>query len=145
MPTWRRSGPRFAGPAPDCSWPPCSSTGLTFVLRALRWQYILAPLGETHFSNAFQATVIGFAASFLLPARAGEVIRPLLLARREGLPATATFATIILERLMDMVTVLALFAVFVLTADPATMSAHRPTSRGSRPEDCWPRPSPPSP
>jgi glycosyltransferase 2 family protein len=51
------------------------------------------------------------------------VIRPLLLARREGLPATATFATIILERLMDMVTVLALFAVFVLTADPDTIKA----------------------
>ncbi len=99
-------------------------TGLTYVLRALRWQYVLAPLGKTHFSNAFRATVIGFAATFLLPARAGEVIRPLLLARREGLPATATFATIILERLMDMVTVLLLFAVFVLTADPATMSAH---------------------
>jgi len=98
-------------------------TGLTYVLRALRWQYVLAPLGHAHFTNAFRATVIGFAATFLLPARAGEVIRPLLLARREGLPATATFATIILERLMDMVTVLALFAVFVLTADPATVSA----------------------
>jgi glycosyltransferase 2 family protein len=98
-------------------------TGLTYALRALRWQYILSPLGETHFANAFRATVIGFAATFLLPARAGEVIRPLLLARREGLPATATFATIILERLMDMVTVLGLFAVFVLTADPVTISA----------------------
>lgn len=98
-------------------------TGLTYALRALRWQYVLSPLGKTHYANAFRATVIGFAATFLLPARAGEVIRPLLLARREGLPATATFATIILERLMDMVTVLALFAVFVLTADPATMSA----------------------
>jgi glycosyltransferase 2 family protein len=98
-------------------------TGMTYALRALRWQYILSPLGETHFANAFRATVIGFAATFLLPARAGEVIRPLLLARREGLPATATFATIILERLMDMVTVLGLFAVFVLTADPVTISA----------------------
>ena len=98
-------------------------TGLTYALRALRWQYVLAPLGKTHYANAFRATVIGFAATFLLPARAGEVIRPLLLARREGLPATATFATIILERLMDMVTVLALFAIFVLTADPATLSA----------------------
>jgi uncharacterized protein (TIRG00374 family) len=98
-------------------------TGMTYALRALRWQYVLSPLGETHFANAFRATVIGFAATFLLPARAGEVIRPLLLARREGLPATATFATIILERLMDMVTVLGLFAVFVLTADPATISA----------------------
>ena len=99
-------------------------TGLTYVLRALRWQYLLAPLGPTRFSNAFRATVIGFAATFLLPARAGEVIRPYLLARREGLPATAAFATIILERLLDLVTVLALFAVFVLTADVATSSAH---------------------
>ena len=98
-------------------------TGVTYVLRALRWQYMLAPLGHTRFSSAFRATVIGFAATFLLPARAGEVIRPLLLARRENLPATAAFATIILERLMDLVTVLVLFSIFVLTADAATISA----------------------
>ena len=98
-------------------------TGLTYVLRALRWQYLLAPIGHTHFSNAFRATVIGFAATFLLPARAGEIIRPYLLARREGLPGTAAFATIILERLLDLVTVLLLFAFFVLTADPASTSA----------------------
>ena len=98
-------------------------TGLTYVLRALRWQYLLAPIGHTHFGNAFRATVIGFAATFLLPARAGEVIRPYLLARREGLPGTAAFATIILERLLDLVTVLLLFAFFVLTADPASTSA----------------------
>src|SRR5688572_23678101 len=88
-------------------------TGVTYVLRALRWQYLLAPIGHTRFSNAFRATVIGFAATFLLPARAGEVIRPYLLARREGLPGTAAFATIILERLLDLVTVLLLFAFFV--------------------------------
>ena len=98
-------------------------TGATFVLRSLRWQYLLAPIGHTHFGNAFRATVVGFAASFLLPARAGEVIRPYLLARREGLPGTAAFATIILERLLDLVTVLLLFAFFVFTADPASMSA----------------------
>jgi len=97
-------------------------TALTYVLRALRWQYLLAPLGRTHFRTAFRTTVIGFAASFLLPARAGEVIRPYLLARRERLPATAAFATIILERLLDLVTVLALFAAFVLTADRGTVS-----------------------
>jgi uncharacterized protein (TIRG00374 family) len=98
-------------------------TVVTYVLRALRWQYLLAPLGHTHFATAFRATVIGFAASFLLPARAGEVIRPFLLARREGLPATAAFATIIIERLLDLVTVVVLFAFFVLAADPASMSA----------------------
>jgi glycosyltransferase 2 family protein len=98
-------------------------TAVTYALRALRWQYLLAPLGHTHFTTAFRATVIGFAATFLLPARAGEVIRPYLLARREGLPATAAFATIILERLLDLVTVLSLFALFVLTLDPATIVA----------------------
>ena len=67
-------------------------TALTYVLRALRWQYLLAPIGPTHFANAFRTTVIGFAASFLLPARAGEVIRPYLLARKENLSATAAFA-----------------------------------------------------
>ncbi len=87
--------------------------GATYVLRAFRWQYLLAPIGSTHFAVAFRTTVIGFAASALLPARAGEVIRPYLLARREGLSATAAFATIILERLLDLVTVLLLFAAFV--------------------------------
>ena len=102
-------------------------TAATYVLRALRWQYLLAPLGKTHFSNAFRSTVIGFAATFLLPARAGEVIRPYLLARREGLPATAAFATIILERLLDLVAVLALFAVFVLTLEPETLITSEPS------------------
>lgn len=89
------------------------ATGATYVLRAFRWQYLLAPIGPTHFSTAFRTTVIGFAASALLPARAGEVIRPYLLARRERLSATAAFATIILERLLDLGTVLLLFAAFV--------------------------------
>jgi glycosyltransferase 2 family protein len=95
---------------------------VTYGLRAFRWQYLLAPIGPTRFSTAFQTTVIGFAASFLLPARAGEVLRPYLLAKREQLPPTAAFATIILERLLDLITVLLLFGVFVLSVDPASLS-----------------------
>ena len=98
-------------------------TATTYAMRALRWQYLLAPLGRVHFGTAFRTTVIGFAATFLLPARAGEVIRPYLLARREGLPATAAFATIILERLLDLVAVLGLFAAYVVTVDPSTLPA----------------------
>jgi glycosyltransferase 2 family protein len=94
------------------------TTMTTYALRAFRWQYLLRALGPTRFSVAFRTTVIGFAASFLLPARAGEVLRPYLLAREEHLNATAAFATIILERLLDMVTVLVLFAVFLLVFDP---------------------------
>ena len=94
----------------------------TYALRAWRWQSLLAPIGKTHFGNAFRTTVIGFAATFLLPARAGEVIRPYLLARKEHLSATAAFATVILERLLDLAVVLLLFAGFVFTVQPGTLS-----------------------
>ena len=94
---------------------------VTYALRAFRWQYLLAPIGPSRFRNAFETTVIGFAFNFLVP-RAGEVLRPYLLARREQLPPTAAFATIILERLLDLITVLLLFGVFVLAVDPASLS-----------------------
>lgn len=79
---------------------------------------LLAPLGQTRFGVAFRATVIGFAASAVLPARAGEVIRPYLLARREGLSATAAFATIVVERVLDLVAVLVLLATYFVAFDP---------------------------
>jgi uncharacterized protein (TIRG00374 family) len=93
-------------------------TCVTFVIRAERWQYLLSPLGKTRFSVVFRATVIGFAASALLPARAGEVIRPYFLARREGLSATAAFATIIVERILDLIAVLLLMGAFLIWFDP---------------------------
>ena len=97
-------------------------TCATFIVRAERWQYLLGPLGRTRFSTVFRATVIGFAASAVLPARAGELIRPYLLARREGLSATAAFATIVVERILDLVAVLLLMAAFLLWFDPGLES-----------------------
>jgi uncharacterized protein (TIRG00374 family) len=88
----------------------------TYVVRAWRWQSLLQPLGRVPFRTAFRTTVVGFAASFLLPARVGEVLRPYLLAKRERLDATAAFATVIVERLLDLCTVLALFSLALLTA-----------------------------
>lgn len=93
-------------------------TLLTYVFRAVRWQCLLRPVGHASFRQAFRTTVIGFAANTVLPARVGEFVRPYLLARREGLSVTATFATIILERLLDLVTVLLLFGLFVFIFDP---------------------------
>ena len=85
-------------------------------IRAMRWRFLLEPLGPTRFIAAFRATAVGFAASTVLPARAGEVIRPYFLARTdrgERMTATGAFATIILERLLDVVTVLVLLASYV--------------------------------
>ncbi len=49
---------------------------VNLAIRAWRWRYLLEPLGQTTFANAFRATAVGMAASSVLPARAGEVIRP---------------------------------------------------------------------
>jgi len=87
-------------------------------IRSWRWQYLLEPLGTPSFGNAFRATAVGFAATSILPARAGEVIRPYFLARHERLSATAAFATVILERVLDMLTVLVLLAAYVFFFRP---------------------------
>jgi glycosyltransferase 2 family protein len=98
-------------------------TLVTYLVRSWRWRTMLRPIGEAPLGMAFRATVIGFAANFLLPARAGEVLRPYLLARRAGLSATSSFATILLERLLDLLTVLLLFGAFVFLFDPGVTAA----------------------
>lgn len=98
---------------------------VNLAFRALRWQFLLEPLGQVSFINAFRATSIGFAASGLLPARAGEFVRPYFLARHEQLSATGVFATIVIERLLDLLTVMVLLAVFVLVF-PGETGAHNP-------------------
>src|SRR5215467_2409168 len=94
-----------------------AATLMSLVIRSVRWQYLLEPLGHASFGNAFRATAVGFAASSILPARAGEVIRPYFLARHENMTATGAFATIILERVLDVLTVVALLASFIFVFD----------------------------
>jgi uncharacterized protein (TIRG00374 family) len=94
---------------------------LTYVIRAWRWRYLLRPIGPTRFRTAFRTTVIGFAALGVLPARAGDVLRPYLLARQEGLSAPAIFATVVMERVLDMIAVLAMLAFFVWGVADDTM------------------------
>ena len=95
---------------------------LTYVIRAWRWQYLLHPIGPTRFRTAFRTTVIGFAALGVLPARAGDVLRPYLLARQEGLQVSATLATIVMERVLDLIAVLLLLALYVWgIADPTAL------------------------
>src|SRR4029453_10445384 len=97
-------------------------TGLTFVARTIRWRYLLRPLGDTRFRIVFRSVVIGFGALGLLPVRVGDVIRPYLVARQEGLPVSSVFATVVLERVLDLVAVLALLALYVWwIADPSSI------------------------
>lgn len=93
-------------------WLIATAIGLTmvsYVVRAFRWRYLLAPIGEARLRICFETTVIGFMVNFLVPpGRLGELARPYLLARREGLSASSTFATVFLERVLDLATVVLL-------------------------------------
>ena len=66
---------------------------LAYWMRALRWQFILLPVGRVRHSSVLITTAVGYAALSLLPARMGDLIRPLLLARREKIPASASLAS----------------------------------------------------
>ena len=85
----------------------------SLALRSSRWQYLLEPLGGASFWNAFRATAVGFAARSVLPAAAGELVRPYFLSRRERISGAGALATIVVERLIDMITVLLLLGVYV--------------------------------
>ncbi len=89
---------------------------LTYAVRALRWGVILRPVGKAGTGNLLGCTAAGFATSTVLPARAGEIVRPVLLSARSGLPVAATLASILTERLLDGASVLVLFAAGVAFA-----------------------------
>jgi glycosyltransferase 2 family protein len=69
-------------------------------LRSARWQVFQSNLGPSNFWTIYRLTLAGFASIFLL-GRAGEPIRPLLLARKERLPVADMFGLYFLERLFD--------------------------------------------
>ncbi len=99
----------------------------SYTLRALRWGIILRPVGSPRTRDLIGCTAAGFAANTILPARAGELVRPLLLSSRSGLPAAATMASILTERLADLATILVLFACgSVLAADRLAAAALLP-------------------
>lgn len=85
---------------------------LAYVVRVKRWLLLLAPLGPVGVGSATRATIIGFATSTIVP-RLGEVVRPYLLARRESLSMSAALATIVVERILDMIAVILLFGLFL--------------------------------
>lgn len=99
---------------------------LAYALRAIRWGLILRPAGQTRTLPLLGATAAGFAVSTVLPARAGEVVRPLVLAARCRLPAAATLASIATERLLDLASVLALFVVGVTVGRQHLQAASLP-------------------
>jgi uncharacterized protein (TIRG00374 family) len=75
--------------------------------RAWRWHYLLKPIKKISTSTMFPIVAIGYMGNNIYPARAGEVLRAVVLKRREGVPVSASLATVIVERIFDGVVMLA--------------------------------------
>lgn len=76
-------------------------------IRAWRWHYLLGPIKKIPTRTMFPITTIGYMGNNIYPARAGEVLRAVILKRREGISISASLATIIVERIFDGVVMLA--------------------------------------
>lgn len=84
-----------------------------YALRALRWKVFQQNLGGSNFGTIYAATLAGFA-SIILLGRAGEPVRPLLLARNEKLPVSGMFGVYVLERLFDTASTAVIAAIGLL-------------------------------
>jgi hypothetical protein len=85
------------------------AVGVYFVgvwVRSWRWHYMLRPLKKIPTATMFPIVTIGYMGNNIYPARAGEVLRAVILKQREGVPVSASLATVIVERIFDGVVML---------------------------------------
>lgn len=93
-------------------------SALALFSRAHRWNMIIAPLGyKPSYWSTFNAMMTGYLANFAFP-RIGEITRCATLAKKENIPADKLLGTVIVERIIDLVTLLILlFMLLILKFD----------------------------
>jgi glycosyltransferase 2 family protein len=74
--------------------------------RSLRWKYLLQPVKQIPVNEVYPVVAIGYMGNNIYPARAGELLRAVVLKRRYDIPVSSTLATIIIERIIDGVVML---------------------------------------
>lgn len=95
---------------------PLPIISLSHLFRSWRWKVMLNPIKEKISTiNLFSSVMIGYAANSVLPIpRAGEFLRPFILSQREKMSFSSVFATIVIERVLDVIFLLFLFGVTFL-------------------------------
>ncbi|HEX4807553.1 MAG TPA: lysylphosphatidylglycerol synthase transmembrane domain-containing protein [Bryobacteraceae bacterium] len=96
----------------------------SFTVRAVRWQALMLP-ARSSFRSVWQATFIGCSACVIL-GRAGELVRPFLIARRERTEFSLQAGIWVLERLYDFLVILALFGIGISRARKLGVSPDSP-------------------
>jgi len=86
---------------------------LHYVVRSYRWRYLLPPPHRAPIGDLFDGLIIGGAATYLLPLRAGEFIRPYIVSRRGSYTYPVALASVVIERFFDLAAVLLSFGLVV--------------------------------
>lgn len=88
-----------------------------YAIRALRWKYLMKPLGDIPFKPLFVSVMLGFLANNVLPAHLGEIVRAVVIGKSEDVSISASMATIVMERVYDGLTVLLMLLIVVFFMD----------------------------
>lgn len=83
---------------------------ISHLFRAWRWNYLLRPIKQgIKFRNLFSSMMVGYMLNNILP-RAGELARPYALGKLEGISRSATFGTVLMERIFDILSFMIVIA-----------------------------------
>jgi uncharacterized protein (TIRG00374 family) len=117
---WARTGATLRG----ANWALLSlgigAAVAAIVTFAFRWRLLLSSTAELSVRDTFSYIMIGYLANIVFPLRMGEVARAVLLGRRHGIKASVVFGSVVLERTLDVLTILilALCVSFMMTIPP---------------------------
>lgn len=98
------------------------------LFRAYRWRILLPTEQPVRVRDCFDATILGFTGNFLMPLRAGELVRPWAMSRWQPVPFTSALASIVVERVFDAFSLVVLLGVCLLRFDnapPAVLTGAR--------------------
>lgn len=104
---WNRVWGLISGARPQYLALGCGVATLSYFLRSLRWRVLLNAEGRLKVGTVFWATMAGYLGNNLLPARAGELVRSLMISARSGLSKTYVLTTALTERLVDAIVLIA--------------------------------------
>lgn len=98
--------------------------GLSHLLRALRWQYLMSPVKQIKVRSLFSALMIGYAANNIFPLRLGEFLRAYAIGKSEKISKSASFATVVVERFVLDLMALLILLVITLQFYPGQLPYH---------------------
>jgi hypothetical protein len=90
----------------------------SFFLRSLRWRILLNAEGRLPVGTVFWANMAGYLGNSFLPARAGEVVRSVLISGQSGLSKTYVLTTALSERMMDVIALVLWSSIVLLGVNP---------------------------